>query len=254
MKEEIPWYSEEAGLFGDVYFKIFGGLIREGITETECDFVEKSLELKPGAKILDLCCGHGRHSLELAKRGYDVTGQDLSSNFLAMAEESAVKAGVNVSLVHGDMREINFEDEFDAVIMMFTAFGVLETDEENQKVISAVSISLKKGGKFLMDFANRDRIVRNYLSKDHRCLSDGTLVVIDRRFDHVFGGHFETIKLISPDGNSKEFKINLRFYTVPEIAAMFKTAGLELVKSYGDFDFTPISFSSPNYILIGEKK
>ena len=253
-EKEIPWYSEEAGLFGEVYFRLFGHTITDEGTQQEAGFIEKTLNLQPGAEIFDLCCGHGRHSVELAKRGYNVTGQDLSSNFLNMAKVSAKDAGVNIRWVKDDMRNINFENEFDAAIIMFTSFGVLESDEENQKVISGVSRALKKGGKFLIDSANRDKIIRQYLFKDHKYHQDGTTEVIDRKFDHVLGLHCESRKLISPDGKTQEYKINLRFYTVPELISMFNSAGLEFIESFGDFDFSPISFSSPNYILIGKKK
>src|SRR3972149_9404880 len=94
--KDIPWYSEEAGLFGDVYLKTFGELITEERTQLEVNFLEKTLNLQPGAQIFDLCCGHGRHSVELAKRGYRVTGQDLSAYFLKIANDSAKDAGVDV--------------------------------------------------------------------------------------------------------------------------------------------------------------
>src|SRR3972149_5253640 len=135
---DIPWYSEEAGLFGEVYLRTFGDLITEEQTQIETNFLETSLKLQPGVKIFDLCCGHGRHSVELAKRGYNVTGQDLNSHFLTVAKESADKAGVNITWIKDDMRNIAFENEFDAVINMFTAFGYLGSDEEDQKVINGV--------------------------------------------------------------------------------------------------------------------
>jgi ubiquinone/menaquinone biosynthesis C-methylase UbiE len=251
MKKEIPWYSEEAGLFTDDYFKMFGDQIPD--PSAEIDFIEKTLNLKPGTKIFDLCCGHGRHSIELARRGYDVTGQDISQYFLDIAKGSAEKAGVKIKLVHDDMRNIRFSDEFDAAIIMFTSFGVLESDSENQKVLNGLSASLKQGGKLCIDAANRDRIISRYLSKDHKYLKDGSLLVIEREFDHISGYHRETRKIYSSNGSCKEYKVILRFYTVPELINMFKNAGLEIIDYYGDFDFTPISFSSPNYILIAEK-
>ncbi|HEY3250642.1 MAG TPA: methyltransferase domain-containing protein [Ignavibacteria bacterium] len=251
--KDVPWYSGESGLFGDIYFRIFGHTITEEGTTREVNFVEKVLDLKPGAKIFDMCCGHGRHSLELAKRGYNVTGQDLSSNFLKIAEESAAKAGVSVRWIHSDMRNVDFENEFDAAIFMFTSFGVLESDDENQKVLNGIARSLKKGGKFIIDAANRDKIIRQYLFRDHKYYDDGTMEIIDRKFDHVSGYHNEKRKLFFPGGSVKEFSIILRFYTVPELKEMLSKAGLNIIDSYGDFDFIPISFSSPNYILIAEK-
>ena len=250
---DIPWYSEEAGLFGEVYLRTFGDLITEEQTQIETNFLETSLKLQPGVKIFDLCCGHGRHSVELAKRGYNVTGQDLNSHFLTVAKESADKAGVNITWIKDDMRNIAFENEFDVVINMFTAFGYLGSDEEDQKVINGVYRALTNGGRFIIDIANRDNIIRNYLWKDHKYHNDGTLEIIDRKFDHIFGGHYETRKMFFPEGTIKEFDALIRFYSVTELIAMMKKAGLEFVESYGDFDGSKISFSSPNYLLIGQK-
>src|SRR4030095_57633 len=252
-EKDVPWYSEETGLFGETYFKIFGENINSRVTPDEIAFLEKQLNLKPGSAVFDLCCGYGRHSVELAKRGYNVTGQDLSSNFLKMAEDAAAKEGVKLNLVHDDMRSIGFENEFDAAIIMFSSFGVLETDEENQKVLNGIARSLKKGGRFVIDTANRDKIIRQYLPKDHRYHEDGTIEIIDRNFDHVSGYHNETRKLFFLDGSIKEFSIILRFYTVPELKVMLNKAGLKLIETYGDFDYNPISLSTPRYILIAEK-
>jgi SAM-dependent methyltransferase len=251
VEKEIPWYSEEAGMFSDDYFKMFGEIIPD--PAGEIDFVEKVLKLKPCSKIFDLCCGHGRHSIELSRRGYNVTGQDLSSSFLNLAKESAKKAGVNIRFVHDDMRNIAFVNEFDAAIIMFTSFGVLESDSENQKVLNGLSASLKKGGKICIDAVNRDWIIRRYLSKDYKYLEDGSLLLMERTYNHISGYHLETRKIYAANGTFKEYKVALRFYTVPELIAMFKHAGLEVIETYGDFDFSPVSFSSPNYILIGEK-
>jgi SAM-dependent methyltransferase len=78
---------------------------------------------------------------------------------------------------------------------MLTAYGVLESDEEDQKVINGICRALRNGGRFLLDMANRDKIIRNYLLKDHRHHEDGTIEIIDRKFDHVSGLHLETIVL-----------------------------------------------------------
>ena len=73
----VPWYSEENGFFGENYLKTYSSIITQKRTKIETDFIIKALKLKKGARILDHCCGHGRHSVELAKRGYNITGLDL---------------------------------------------------------------------------------------------------------------------------------------------------------------------------------
>src|SRR5690348_271959 len=94
-----PWYSEEAGFFSEWYFGVVGIRPKDEKAPLECDFLEKVLKIDSGAKILDLCCGHGRITNELAKRGYNMTGQDINGYFLNIAKENADEKGLNVRWV-----------------------------------------------------------------------------------------------------------------------------------------------------------
>ena len=110
---------------------------RKTATERETAFVVEALGLQEGDRVLDLACGHGRHAIALAQRGMVVTGQDLNEDYLRMARERRQRVkGVEIETVHGDMRDIPFTDEFDAVINMFTAFGYFESEEEDEKVLA----------------------------------------------------------------------------------------------------------------------
>lgn len=104
----------------------------------------RELELDKPMKILDLACGHGRHANRLAELGHSVTGVDITSGFLEIAKKDAQERGVSVEYVQGDMREISFKEEFDRVLLLFTAFGYFE-DEENFKVLENVAQALKPG-------------------------------------------------------------------------------------------------------------
>jgi cyclopropane fatty-acyl-phospholipid synthase-like methyltransferase len=96
-KQTEPWYTEKGGFFGSEYFEEYAEDLTPERTKTEVDFLEKELKLKKGTKILDLVCGHGRHTIELAKRGYLMTGQDINASFLKNTKQSAKKAGVEVN-------------------------------------------------------------------------------------------------------------------------------------------------------------
>src|SRR6266498_2542478 len=130
-----PWY---ASFFGEEYFHIYGSMLSDERTAREVEGIVKLLALPPGSHILDLACGHGRHAVPLAQRGYRVTGQDLSQLFLEHAEAAARAAGVDVRWVHGDMRVIPFDAEFDAVTNIFTAFGYFDTEDEDLQVLRQV--------------------------------------------------------------------------------------------------------------------
>lgn len=246
-----PWYSEEAGFFGPGYLSEYAAMLTE--TSAEVDFLERVLGLVPGAKIFDCPCGHGRHSIELARRGYQATGQDINSFFLGEAERAASEAEASVRWIQGDMREVPFEGEFDAVVNLFTAFGYLESDDEDQKALNQLAKALKRGGKFVLDFINRDRIVRTYREKDWRELPDGSVILNERKFDHSTGRNNERRIRIWRDREREEFSLSVRMYTVVEFAAMFRKAGLNLKEIYGSYGGESFTFNSRRAILVAEK-
>ena len=123
-------------------------------TRQEVDGVLDILGLKPAASVLDLCCGQGRHAVELARRGYEVTGLDASGFLLREARKAARRRRVAVAWVRGDMREIPFRNRFDAVVNLFTSFGYFRTKAEDLAVLRGVRRALKPSGHLLIDTLN----------------------------------------------------------------------------------------------------
>jgi SAM-dependent methyltransferase len=193
----------------------------------DVDFLDRELKLEKGMKILDLACGHGRHTIDLAKRGYVMTGLDLNTFFLDKAKKDADKAGVEVEWVRSDMREVPFEDEFDVVVNLFTAFGYLESDEEDQKVLQQVTKALKSGGQFLIDVINRDRIMRVFNPHDGKLNPDGSVHVTEREFDFTTSRNKERRYRLWPDGKTNDVTLSLRMYSLHELIRMCQAAGLE---------------------------
>ena len=120
------------------------------------------LNLTPPARILDVGCGYGRHSIELAGRGFTVTGLDLSDVQLKRAREKAASSGARVDWRQGDSRAMSFDAEFDAAINMFLSFGYFETDDEHLAVLTGIARALEPGGRFLLDFWNREHEIRGF--------------------------------------------------------------------------------------------
>ena len=109
-------------------------------TNRQVDFLIKQLQLKGTEKILNLACGFGRHSLEFARRGYDVTGIDITPAYIDYANEQAKKENLNVKFICQDIRTITFDKEYDVVLNMADgAIGYLEDDEENHKIFSVIA-------------------------------------------------------------------------------------------------------------------
>ena len=247
---ERPWYKE---FFEQDYLDGYGPLLTPERTLQDVDFIDKTLLLPPASHILDLCCGHGRHLVELAAREYQMTGLDLNARFLEMANEEAELRGLQVRLEHRDMRDIPFLDEFHAVINMFTAFGYLENDDEDQKVLDGVSRCLRKGGQFLMELMNRDTLMRIFRDTRWNEADSGVMVLEHREFDHLAGRNNVAHITIYPDGRQVTRHHSLRVYTLTEIAKMLERAGLKVEATYGSTDGTPFTLDSRRLVIHARK-
>ncbi|MBU2544999.1 class I SAM-dependent methyltransferase [Patescibacteria group bacterium] len=253
MKKNIKvkkWYND---FFDDYYLRSYKDIVSEERTLQEVGFIEKSLKLSQKSRILDLCCGHGRHLIELAKRGYIMTGQDLARNFLKIATETAKKNDVKVKFICGDMRHIPFHGEFDAIFNIFTSFGYLENDEEDFKVIKQVANSLKIGGKFLLDIRNRDWILANFQYKDWRIIDD-LVILEERHLDSSFKKVITKVTYIEKGKIGKITEHSARLYALSNIQSMFKKAGLSIQKVYGGLDFKRHTIKSQRTIIIASKR
>lgn len=244
------WYQD---FFDDYYLRSFRNIISDERTLQETNFIEKSLKLTQKSRILDLCCGHGRHSIELAKKGYIMTGQDLAQNFIKIATKTAKKNGVNIKFICEDMRRIPFYEEFDAIFNIFTSFGYLENDKEDAKVIKQVANSLKTGGKFLLDIRNRDWILANFQYNDWRIMDD-LIVLEERHLDPSFKKVITKVIYIEKGKIGKITEHSARLYNLSDIQSMFRKAGLSIQKIYGGLDFERHTIKSQRTIIIASKR
>lgn len=245
-----PWYVK---LFDEDYLRYYTAGLTPELTRKEVDFILARLALPPGAKILDLCCGHGRHSIELARRGFSVTGQDLSKPALDKAREYAQQAEVEVSWVQSDMRQIAGEAEFDAAINWTTAFGYLESDDEDLKVLEAIHAGLRPGGKLLLDTINQAWLMRNFIPRGWAATPEGGLLLEERSFDLLAGRNTVTATYIGPYGERIVSGHNVRIYTLVELAHQLSAAGLQVSETWGDTDGSPYGIGSKRMIVLAEK-
>jgi len=247
----MPWYQD---FFGEDYmrFHLLGGEREDQRAPMECDFVVNALALQPGARVLDLCCGQGRHSVELSQRGYRVTGIDLSDYLLGHARDRAAAAGVEAEFVRGDMRDLPWTDEFDAAVNMFTSFGYLENDEENERVLHAVRRALRPGGRFLLDLPTRERMAVWHDPRDWYEHED--CIVLDTNdWDAARGLWRHERVIVEPDGARRRYDFTVRVYCHPEIVAMLTRAGLEWQQTCSDYEQSDYGADSRRMLIITHK-
>lgn len=246
----MTWYKELFASEDPVRFSSYG---ESDASRHHVDFLVEKLELVPGMKILDLCCGQGRHLLELTRRGYDVVGVDLSAYMLSKCREAAESIGIGVNLIQSDMRDIDFDSEFDAVINMFTSFGYLESDEEDQKVLNAVSRSLKPGGVFFLDTVNRDSLMSRFQERSWSENERGDITVIDRSFDSLAGRINCRERTIFTDGHRSSLDHSFRLYCYTELAKMLNIAGLHVTQTFGNYDGSDFGRISKGMFMCARK-
>ncbi|MEK7215257.1 MAG: methyltransferase domain-containing protein [Chloroflexota bacterium] len=248
--EPNTWYRT---FFDDAYLRVYGHLLTPQRSAIETAFLVRALSLQPGDRVLDLCCGHGRHAVTLAQHGLEVTAQDLNPAVLAAAAQRAGAVDASLMVVESDMRTIPFNGHFDAVINMFTAFGYFESEAENQRVLEAVRAALRPGGRFLVDLLNRDWLVRNYIPREW-WERDGSLYLEERTFDHQTSRNRVRFVVIGSDGAREEIPgHDIRVYSLHEMITMLSRAGLCFSAVYGGFDGEPYGLETRRMIVVARR-
>src|SRR2546428_8376179 len=164
--------------FGPGYLALYDDYLAER-TPVEIDQLEALLTLRPPRRILDLPCGQGRHAIELARRGYDVTGADLSPYLLEVAEERGRARGVRVRWLSADMRRPIAGETFDVVLNLFTSLGYFAHEADDRKVVRAASAMLGPGGHFVLELINGERVMNHF--QEREWFTVGQAAVVERR-------------------------------------------------------------------------
>lgn len=204
-------------------------------TSGECDFIEKEINFNKKTRILDIGCGTGRHSIELAKRGYSILGIDLSDSMLEKARQKATVERLDIIFLQQDARILKFKQEFDLAIMLCEGgFPLMETDEMNFEILKSASNALKKGGKFIFTTLNGlfplFHSVKDFLSD---AAKDNDARYSENTFDLMTFRDFNKTSLIDDDGNTLELECNERYYVPSEITWQLKSLGFRTINIFG---------------------
>jgi len=247
---EPAWFER---FFGEDYFEIYRDFFPAERTAADVEGIVARLGLPPGARVLDLACGHGRHAIPLAERGFVVTGYDLSEAFLGRARADAAARGVAVRWLRGDMRELPFDAEFDAVINVFTAFGYFADPEDDLETLRRVRRALVPGGRFLLETLHRDALPARFQPHLEYTTSGGAHVVRDYTWDLARDVMEDRVVLTRPDGTQAEYVTVLRMRSLRELIALVKEADLEPLAWYGGFAGGPLQLDSRRLVLISAR-
>lgn len=241
-KNNPPWFEEwfDTELYPQVYRHR-----SDKEAHSTIDMFMNSVPLAPGAKVLDLCCGSGRHARALHNAGFDVTGIDLSGTLLDIARRESEADGPDY--FRRDMRDTYPGAPYDCVTNFFTSFGYFDDEEDDIVVLRRVVEALRKpGGCFFFDYLNAEFTRSNLIPSETKTFEDMT-VVLERSVDHKFV--YKTIT-IAEGGRENRFVERVRLYDLGDFERMFYNAGLSIRNIFGSYDGGAYSQYAPRLIIV----
>lgn len=239
------WYEHS---FDDFYPVLYAHRDLDA-ARPEAEFAARVTRVRPAERLLDLCCGAGRHMAHLQRLAGLVVGLDYSPSLLARARQVL---GPEASLLRADMRAIPFDGAFDVILNFFTSFGYFPTRAENLGVVRGVARALRPGGRFFIDYMNRsavearldastERIQGEYAIHDTRWIDPRT-ERINKRTVVYRGGHVV-----------KELHESVRLYSVEQFVALLAEGGLDVSGIYGDYTGQTLTADAPRMIAVGRR-
>lgn len=208
-------------------------------TENQVDFIIKTLRLTGKERILDLACGYGRHSLSFAKKGFPVVGVDITKDYIEDAIKMAKENSLVAEFIQSDIRDINYENEFDVVLNLADgAIGYLESDEENLKIFDVIARALKIGGKHFMDVCNAEH-AEHYFPRTNWEIGDKALALAQFDWDKetrrmLYGGCDISYGILAqkpqiPAGDP------IRLYSTDELSNILEQRKMKIVNTFSDY-------------------
>ena len=201
----------------------------------ECDFLEKEFNYDKRLKILDIGCGTGRHTIEMTRRGYKMTGIDLSEGQLKKARSKAEEQNLKIEFLKHDARKLPFKKQFDAAIMLCEGgFPLMETDKMNFKILKNASKSLKKGGIFI--FTTLNGLFPIFHSVEQFCAEtsqEGNAVYSENNFDLMTFRDHNITEFEDDDGIKKKLVCNERYYMPSEITWLLQSLKFKKTEIFG---------------------
>jgi SAM-dependent methyltransferase len=248
MSEQSRWaQSFFTGTFVDLWLRAMS----EPQTRREADFLEKALCLAPGAKVLDVPCGGGRHSLELAARGYRMTGVDISTEFLAAARARSAERHLDIAWEQRPMQELPWQNEFDAAYCLGNSLGGLD-DAETAAFFQTIARALKPGGRFAVDNGTIAECSLAAIKERAWWPIDDILFLVENRYDHEQGRLNMDFTFVR-DGRTEKKSGFQQVYMYREFCRMLAQASFGDFQAYSSIDQEPFRLGSHNLVLVARR-
>lgn len=251
-QEQPPWHDDDA--FWEALTPFLFNERRQQSAPAEVDSALALLGIGPGAPVLDLACGVGRHTRELARRGFAVTGVDRTAAYLQRAREQAQAEGLAINFVQEDMRRFVRLEAFDAVLSLWTSFGYFDSDEENAQVLRNVHASLRPGGVFLLDLIGKETLARNFRERNWETEPDGALFLQERAIMEEWT-RIETRWILIPPGEGprRDLRFTHTLYGSSDLRALLLACGFASVAIFGSLEGAPYDHQARRLVAVARK-
>ncbi len=249
MSDKKAWYEDES--FWDDTQSILFNKNRIENTLVEIDRILELVPIKPEHKILDLCCGVGRHSHELARRGFDVVGVDRKEKYLEDARSIARDEGLNIEFIREDMRKFCRPDNFDVVLNMYTSFGYFEDEAEDVQVVQNISRSLREGGCFFMESMSKE-VLAHIFSERSWVEVEGKFMLEERKIEDNWG-RIRSRWIIFDGDKRMEHELTIRLYSATEMRKLLLRNGFKTVDFFGNLKGDPYDHTAQRLIVLAKK-
>jgi len=249
MKKKQPWHEQAS-----VWRKAAPVLFSSGRWQDAAGEIEQIitlLHINRNDYILDLCCGEGRHCLELARKGYRVMGVDKSSLYLKRAATKSGKEKLPANFIQDDMRLFRQDSTFEVILNLFTSFGYFEDPRDEEQVIMNVHASLKPGGVFLLHLIGKETMALNLIERDWY-EEDGMYVLEERRPAKDWTW-LDNRWIIFKDNKRSEVNLSLRLYSAAELRSLLTACGFKEITLYGDLEGNPYDQYASRLVITGRK-
>ena len=250
MSDTNPWHDQDdfwtamaPFLFTDRHWADAPGQVEQALV---------LLDVMPGAKVLDLCCGPGRHAIELARRGLNVTAVDRTAVYLDRARDQAASEGFEIEFVQEDMRDFCRPDAFDGAINLYTSFGYFEDPAEDRRVLVNIHRSLRDKGKLVLEMMGKEVLASIFRERDWR-EENGVILLEDRWISDDWSTANNRWTII--DGNTRqEFTISHRLYSATELTFLLMECGFASVDVYGSLAGGTYDHTAERLVVVAQKQ
>lgn len=229
---EDPWHEDQS--FWESLEPVVFSPERVEAAPGELDALLELAGVEEPCRVLDVPCGVGRYAVELADRGFDVTGVDSTAAYLETARERTADAEVEVEYVEADMREFSRAEAYDLVVNAFTSFGYFEDPADDRLTARNFHESLRPDGRLVMTLTSKEVLAAGFQQRDWS-ETDGTFLLEERDITEDWS-RIENRWVLVDDGDVQEFSVSHRLYSARELSDLLRNVGFDDVAVYGDLE------------------